>query len=501
MQARCFTANRSAGIASCSPRCQSPQARAQPAARIQQYIVSHLPRSSAADYFVLKTAPHFRSRGRCASSPVDIDLDSLDIPEIDADIRSYQEEDGAEFTADGIALTFNNEKKAAAALENGAVVVNQSHWGRLRVSGDDRLTFLHGQSTNDFKSLRPGQGCDTVVVTAQGRTIELVSCYVQGNGVLVVVPPGMKEGLLARLNKYIFFGDKVAVQDISDRCCMLTLAGPEADNILSDLGAGKVVGQDHGTHILLNSRGSPVIVARGCGLATSGYTLIGDEAIGGELWRTLRAKGALPMGEQGWQTARTLQGRPLAGAELTEDYNPLEAGLYSAVSVDKGCYIGQETIAKVANLNAVKQQLWGLDMATPVRPGDTITAAGEKLGRVTSVAMKPDGTPFALGYLKSKSRGAALQLKGLKVEAAGIQGTVVPIPYATRAFADASSSGAAAEEEVSEAELSERAAAARQAKAVAAAAAEAAKAERLAAMQARLAAWQAQQASSGASPQ
>ena len=75
------------------------------------------------------------------------------------------------------------------------------------------------------------------------------------------------------------------------------------------------------------------------------------------------------MGNQQWEAARIQQGRPMAGTELTEQHIPLEAGLYHAVSLNKGCYMGQETLAKVHKLNAVKQQLHGLLFDGPVQPG------------------------------------------------------------------------------------------------------------------------------------
>ena len=88
-------------------------------------------------------------------------------------------------------------------------------------------------------------------------------------------------------------------------------------------------------------------MAAGCGLP-GGYTFIADESVGTDLWRALTSQeGVEPLGADGWEIARVLAGRPAPGRELTPDYNPLEAGLYHAVSVNKGCYIGQETIAKV----------------------------------------------------------------------------------------------------------------------------------------------------------
>ena len=93
-------------------------------------------------------------------------------------------------------------------------------------------------------------------------------------------------------------------------------------------------------------------------VCVSGYTLIADRAVAGELWSALASKGAQLAGADVWEQARVLSGRPAAGAELTGEFNVLEAGLYAAASLNKGCYLGQETLAKVcaAKQGAVRRR-------------------------------------------------------------------------------------------------------------------------------------------------
>ena len=79
------------------------------------------------------------------------------------------------------------------------------------MSGEDRASFLHGQSTADIGALQPGQGCPTVFVTPQGRCVDVADCLVQPSGILCLVSPNMTGALMERLNKYIFFGDKASV--------------------------------------------------------------------------------------------------------------------------------------------------------------------------------------------------------------------------------------------------------------------------------------------------
>ncbi|KAK9827660.1 hypothetical protein WJX81_004517 [Elliptochloris bilobata] len=416
---------------------------------------------------------------------------------IDGDLRTLQEDSGAIFAEDGVVRTYDNEEDANAALANGAVLVDRSHWGRLRLSGSDRLKFLHGQSTAHFLGLQPGQGLDTVFVTAQARTLDLATCLVQESGVLVVASPSMRHALRERLDKHILYGDDVKVTDVTDRCCMFSLAGPDAAALLGRLGAAGLADGPQHAHAVFACAGAPVLAAAGAGLgdAFPGATLVADEAVAAELWARLLAEGAVPMGEEGWDEARVLAGRPAPGAELTEEHTPLEAGLGGAVSLDKGCYIGQETLAKVAKLDAVKQQLWGLELAVPASLGADISAGegGARMGTITSAAGGLDGRPFALGYLRCRSRGAQVKLEGSDVWVAGSgRARVVRPPFLSHAPVAVGGAQAAptapADAAASAARDGDRAAEQQQEAA--------AKAARLKEMQERLAAWQAQQQAS-----
>jgi len=423
---------------------------------------------------------------RAAEEDFDLDalLDGLEPPALEGEPRYYQEAAGGMFEG-GIAVSFGKtDKDVPEAMRESVVLVDRSHWGRLRIGGDDRVSFLHNQSTANIAGLAEGQGTDTVLVTAQARTLDVATALVQESGIMLIVSPGQAAALVERFQKYIFPMDKVEVMDISERCGMLTLVGPGSDELLAELGAGDVVGKPEGSHTLLNFGGSPVIAAVTTGLRMPGYTLIVGEDKTGELWRQLAMKGAVPMGADAWEQARILQGCPAPGKELTEDYNPLEAGLCHAVSLAKGCYIGQETIAKVHNLGAGKQQLWGLDAAAACECGEEVlSAGGAKLGAVTSATAKPEGGFFALAYLKCKVKGGSVGLaEGLPVTVGGRPAKLAPLPYSSRALLpkDLPPSKDAAKEESATAGKDDAAAAAKEAK--------------LKAMQERLAAYQAQMA-------
>ena len=216
------------------------------------------------------------------------------------------------------------------------------------------------------------------------------------------------------------------------------LVGPEAKEILRELGiAGDFIdstrpGTGPNSHMLLAFQNTPVIVARFSGLATEGFTFVADESVVGELWRAIALRGAICAGSVAHERARVLQGRP-SGPELTDAHTPLEAGLgFRAVSLSKGCYMGQETLAKVWNLGAHKTELWGLRLqyGASCKPGDEVTDAdGARLGTVTSVATDEKGFCWALGYLRCRAGGERVELEGTKVRVGEANAYVEPLEF------------------------------------------------------------------------
>jgi tRNA-modifying protein YgfZ len=324
-----------------------------------------------------------------------------------------------------VAVSFGNDQQALTAVETVAALCDRSHWGRIQVTGRDRVSFLHNQSTNDLKTRQPGQGCETVFITSTARTLDLATAYVTEDDVLLLVSPNRCQQLLTWLDRYIFFNDQVMLTDLTSKTACFSLLGPQSQMLLEQLGIqiSEAVLHDHQEFSLPSGK---VRVAAGTGLAIAGYTLILDADSAPAIWQQLTAAGAVPMGEAVWEQLRIIQGRPKPDQELTEDYNPLEAKLLQTVSFNKGCYIGQETIARLNTYQGVKQQLWGIKLATPVPVGAVIHAEGEETGKIgvlTSCTVTSTGA-FGLGYVKTKAGGA-----GLVVKVGETTGTLVDVPY------------------------------------------------------------------------
>jgi tRNA-modifying protein YgfZ len=343
-------------------------------------------------------------------------------------LQAQQLAAGATLSDDQIPVSFGNDAAARAALQLGAVLYDCSHWGRICVAGADRIRFLHNQTTNNFNALQSGQGCDTVFVTSTARTIDLVTAYALEDAVLLLTSPGFNQRLIEWMDRFIFFADKVGLKDLTATTAAFRLMGADSAALIRQLGAAALIDQPYGTHQVVDLDGVAVRIAVGSGLAVPGYTLIVDAEQAAALWQRLIDAGAVPLGEQLWQQLRVEQGRPVPGQELTEDYNPLEAGLWHTISLSKGCYIGQETIARLHTYKGVKQQLWGIQLNQAAEPETTVTAGDEKIGRLTSCIQTHDGY-WGLAYIRTKNVEP-----NLPVQVGESAGVLVALPFVSHEY-------------------------------------------------------------------
>jgi tRNA-modifying protein YgfZ len=309
------------------------------------------------------------------------------------------------------------------SLESQTILIDRSDWGLLELKGADRLRFLHNQTTNAIDRLKPGQSCETIFVNSTGRTLDFVTVYATDEALLILVSPQRRQFLLELIDRYIFPFDKVEISDLTDNFGIFTLIGTQSGQYLQKIGIpDNILTGVQGSHYLLSE---PALrVAPGTGLDLPGYTLIvpADGLV--SVWENLIKNGVTPAEVQVWEYLRIHQGRPAVDQELTEDYNPLEAGLWRAIVFDKGCYIGQETIARLNTYKGVKQRLWGIKLSQPVAVDTPIILEDKKVGLLTSVLDN-----FGLGYVKTKAGG-----EGLKVQIGDAEGELLPLPFLSHEY-------------------------------------------------------------------
>ncbi|XP_062077305.1 putative transferase At1g60990, chloroplastic isoform X2 [Humulus lupulus] len=302
----------------------------------------------------------------------------LSPPPIDHDLVDAMEAAGAKVSDKGIIETFDNDDEALDAVDKGVAVVDLSHFGRIRVSGEDRIQFLHNQTTANFEYLHEGEGCDTAFVTPTARTIDIAHAWIMKNAVTLLVSPETGGSITEMLNKYIFFADKVEIQDITKQTSFLVLVGPKSNQLMEGLNLGDLLGKPYGTHQHFSVNGMPITVGVGNVISEEGCSLLMSPAAAETVWKTILSQGAIPMGSNAWEKLRVLQGRPAPHKELTNEFNVLEAGLWNSISLNKGCYKGQETISRLITYDGVKQRLWGISLSTAAETGSPIVVDGKK---------------------------------------------------------------------------------------------------------------------------
>jgi tRNA-modifying protein YgfZ len=339
------------------------------------------------------------------------------------DLQSMKISSGAILDAGGeVSLTFGNDPIVIEAARSHVAIYDSSHWGKILVGDRDRLRFLHNQSTADFEKRKSGEGCDTVFVTSTARTIDLATGLILDDEVFLIVSPNRRKYLFDWLDRYIFFADRVTLKDVTDRTASFTIMGEESRSLLTQLGADLIDLPSH-HHRVVTIDGIETRIIVGTELGLPGYQLICDRDVAAQLWQKITDLGAIPLGENAWEVLRIQQGRPKPDAELTEDYNPLEVGLWDSIFFDKGCYIGQETIARLNTYKGVKQYLWGVKLAKSVNVGTPLTIDGEKVGVLTSCT-ETDAGIFGLGYVRAKAGGV-----GLKVSLDNVDGEIIALPF------------------------------------------------------------------------
>ncbi len=334
---------------------------------------------------------------------------------VNSKLRSQQVQSGAIFATDTASVpeSFGLETDSAAwtAAFAGVALCDRSHCGLLSIGGADRLQFLHNQTTNNIKALAPGQGTIAAIVNSTARLLDLATIYVLPETAWAVVSPGQAAGILAWFDRYVFPADRVELADLTAEVAHFSAIGPESEELLTNLGATLAPDAKPHEHQEVEIAGVPARIAVGTELGLPGCELLVPCDRAAELWQALSV-GAVPLGTRVWEQIRLLQGRPLPGRELTEAYNPLEAGLWSAVSLDKGCYIGQETIARLHARRGVKQRLWrigfsGASGVSDACPVGLFDGENNKIGTLTSVGATPAGE-LGLAYIRTQAGGPGL---------------------------------------------------------------------------------------------
>ena len=325
-----------------------------------------------------------------------------------------------------------------AALREAAGVLDLSFRSRLCLTGADRKKFLHGQVTNDVNRLNIGEGCYAALVNAKGKMQSDLNIYLLENEILLDFEPGYGAAVAQRLEKFII-ADDVQVVDVASHYGLLSVQGPKAEEVIRQVQSGftlpekpmnfvsrkdAVLGEIYVMNLpRTGSVGSDLFVP------TSALGALMDQLVA-----AVKAAGGRACGWQALEMARIEAGIPRFGADMDESNLAPETGIEDlAISYAKGCYIGQEVIARIRTYGQVARALRGLRLASDARllpqKGDKLFRDGKEIGYVTSALASPAfKANIALAYVRREHNQAGAELL-VRTAAGDCAATVVPFPF------------------------------------------------------------------------
>jgi len=309
------------------------------------------------------------------------------------------------------------------ALRTGAGLFDASARGVVRLTGPDRVSFLQGMVTQDVEGLTEGSVADAALLTPKGAMVADARVVRRADDFLLLTEPGYAPVVLGVLERYLISED-AELSDATTGFGQLAVVGPEAEALASRaLGLGAATG----SALRPFAAGGATAWALPQGLLLPGVDLLVPvEALGAVFDRLLEA-GATPVGFGALEVLRVERGTPRFGADMDEKTIPLEANLQRAIHYQKGCYIGQEVIARATFRGHVNRHLVGLRFAGPAPAPRTELFIGERrVGWVTSVVDSPRLGPIGLGYAHRDVDQPGTELT---VAGGAAKATIAPLPF------------------------------------------------------------------------
>ncbi len=285
---------------------------------------------------------------------------------------------------------------AYAAAQHGAVVADRSQLGWLLLTGATRVDLLQRMSTQDLRGMQAGAGRATVLTTDIGRMIDRLILYANDDSVSLLTGADNGDNIARYLMRFVFFNDDFQVKNLSADTAIWGVYGAAAGRLLGKAGYDVTELSLH--HHRATDFGS---IHRTDPVAGDGFLLVTDSAEKETLLARLTAAGCVPIDAASYDYLRIEAGQARLRHEISAEYNPLEAGLWDDVSFAKGCYTGQEIIARLESRGQLAKELLMLSASAPIEAGATITSNGKAAGTITSAATQ-QGKTVAMGYVKRK---------------------------------------------------------------------------------------------------
>jgi len=291
---------------------------------------------------------------------------------------------------------------------NNAVAYDLSDWSVIEISGPDRAKFLHSFCTNDIVSLQPGQSCEAFIPEIKGRILGHVLVFVSHDRLTLLSVSGTNEAIATHLTKYLI-GSDAMVNDVTSDRSVLAICGDDAVERMAEI--IPTIPQNIGEHVTFESMR---LAANVDIFSVPTILLTGESSLIEAMQMPLSSVSINIAPLDGFEAMRIAAGFPYHGRDISVDNIAQEAARTDrAISFTKGCYLGQEPIARLDALGHTNKELRGLTISGKTVPelGTPVTLNGAEVGNISSVATTQNGTILALAMLKSKATESGTQLE------------------------------------------------------------------------------------------
>lgn len=343
-----------------------------------------------------------------------------------------------------IAVQFTDTVSEHQAVRKSVGIVDVSYRSRHQVTGDDRAKFLHRIISNDVEGLSTGQGTYAMLLTHRGKIIADLNIYVLQDAIIIDTAPETAENLFSELDKYII-ADDVELSDVTTETGAIAVHGPKASELIQSVLNMSDLATLPERHSCVCEGDAlfqhPIICVKTNTTGEVGYTLYTAAEALASLWKALMTEGSQfnvqPIGWDALETVRIEAGIPRYGTELTDAVIPLEAELEHAIDFEKGCYIGQEIVARMKYRGHPNRLLRGLAVeGSPIsqddcklRPNATVFDGDKEVGWITSSTFAATlAKEIALGYVRIAVTEAGSRVQ-VETSDGRVDATVVQLPF------------------------------------------------------------------------
>ncbi|ETW96529.1 MAG: hypothetical protein ETSY1_26230 [Candidatus Entotheonella factor] len=337
-----------------------------------------------------------------------------------------------------MAANFGHVEAEYQAVRQAVGVIDLSHRSLIRITGSHRQRFLQAMVSNDTADLEPGQGCYATLLTNKGKLVADFVVYADADAYWLDLEPGLAPSLITALDFFII-ADDVTLSDVTAEWGLLSLQGPYAEELITLACGQELPPLPRLSHTDGRVAGHDVRLIVRSHTGEEGYQLLAPMAALPALWEALwehrHTCGLRAVGLDALEVLRIEAGVPVFGRDMTEETIPIEANLTDAISYTKGCYVGQEVIARLDARGHVNRRLMGLRLAGEVLPqaGDVIVSPEREVGWVTSAAFSHAlQQPIAMGYIRREVNAPGTTLAVRSADAM-LEGKVVELPFYTAA--------------------------------------------------------------------